>query len=153
MFFTEIFEKKEKIKKSYTLRHAQNERGYLKKLTLHGKYIFIYMSATHKLQCNTNTSTKNENPDWWLTYVIVSSVHGVLLQTVPHDVPAHEGVRRSLDVLLIVVLFRIDGGLWQATQVHVAWFVFCGLRREKNRREMSRYLPDNGRDVSVAIKY
>lgn len=26
------------------------------------------------------------------TNVIVSSVHGVLLQAVPHDVPAHEGV-------------------------------------------------------------
>lgn len=62
-----------------------------------------------------------------LTYVIVGSVHGVFLQAVPHDVPTHEGVRRSLDVLLIVVLLGVHGGLWQATQVHVTWFVFCGL--------------------------
>lgn len=50
------------------------------------------------------TTTHDKTPDWKLTYVIVGSVHGVLLQAVPHDVPAHEGVRRSLDVLLIVVL-------------------------------------------------
>lgn len=62
-----------------------------------------------------------------LTYVIVGPVHGVFLQAVPHDVPTHEGVRRSLDVLLIVVLLGVHGGLWQATQVHVTWFVFCGL--------------------------
>lgn len=67
-------------------------------------------------------------PDSVLTYVIVGSVHGVLLQAVPHDVPAHEGVRRSLNVLLIVVLLRVDGGLRQATQVHVTGLVFCGLQ-------------------------
>lgn len=73
--------------------------------------------------------THNTTPDWSLTDVIVSSVHGVLLQTVPHNVAAHEGVGRSLDVLLIVILLRVDGRLWQAAEVHVAWFVFCGLEQ------------------------
>lgn len=98
------------------------------------------------IRCN---ATQTPAPNCWLTYVIVGSVHGVLLQTVPHDVPAHEGVRRSLDVLLIVVLFRIDGGLWQATQVHVAWFVFCGLQRE-NGREMSRLSAKQRKGILVS---
>lgn len=74
-------------------------------------------------------SQVNSIPSWVLTYVIIGPVHGVLLQTVPHNVPAHEGVGRSLDVLFIVVLLRVHSGLWQATQVHVTWFVFCGLER------------------------
>ena len=84
----------------------------------------VYNSVIHQHVLRHITA-----PDWSLTYVIVSSVHGILLQTVPHDVPAHEGVGRSLDVLLIVVLLRVDGCLWQATEVHVAWFVFCGLEQ------------------------
>lgn len=67
-----------------------------------------------------------------LTNVIVSSVHGVLFQAVPHDVPAHEGVWRALNVLLIIILLWVHSSLWQAAQVHVAWLVFCRLQNGEN---------------------
>lgn len=67
----------------------------------------------------------------WLTDVIVCTVHGVFLQAVTDNVSAHEWIRGAFDVFLIIVLFRVNGSLRQATQVHVAWFALRGLGVEQ----------------------
>lgn len=69
-----------------------------------------------------------------LTDVIVGPVHGVFLQAVADDVSAHERIRGAFDVFLVVILFGVDGGLGEATQVHVAWLALRGLGGERHNQ-------------------
>ena len=59
-----------------------HRKGYMYCQKAHLQYV-----SNHKLLVNTTTTSTRV-----LTNIIVSSVHGVFLQAVPHDVPAHEGV-------------------------------------------------------------